>query len=125
MAEDRRLWAEADAAVGLAPSGYYTASKFNTVNPASGTLMKHLLDLYTAHPDICRLYDIGDSYSCSCDILAIKVTKNPDLVEAEPKIRIYGSIHGDEKSGLMVACEALDCILANCPADAGARKLVD
>jgi len=32
------------------PPSINTASKFDTANPASNTLMKHLLDLYTAHP---------------------------------------------------------------------------
>ncbi len=58
----------------------------------------------------------------------MKVTRNPDAVEAEPKIRIYGNIHGDEKGGLMVACDVLDTILAGytaVPQDARAKKLVD
>ena len=44
MEEDRRRWAENDAAAAarLAAS-YYTASKFNTVNPPAGSLMEHLL----------------------------------------------------------------------------------
>ena len=126
MEKDRALWREADqAAADRSPSIYYTASAFNTTNPGSTTLMKHLLDLFNAHPSITRLYDIGDSYSGAYDIIAMKVTRNPDIIEAETKIRIYGNIHGDERGGLMVACEALDWILANYATDASAQKLVD
>lgn len=104
---------------------YWAASKFNTVNPASGTLMKHLLDLYNAHPTITRLYNLGPTQDGAYDILAMKVTKNPDVVEAEPKLRIYANIHGDEVGGLMVACDVLDWVLANYATDASAAQLVD
>ena len=113
MEEDRRRWAENDAAAAarLATS-YYTASKFDTTSPPAGSLMEHLLQQYTAHPDICRLYNLGATQDGAYDIVAIKVSKNPDVVEAEPKIRIYGNIHGDEKGGCMVASDVLDTILA-------------
>ena len=127
MQEDRTRWAQADASYGLTTS-YYTASKFNTTNPPSGSLMEHLRQLYNAHPDVTRLYNLGATQDGAYDVIAMKVTKNPDTVEAEPKIRIYGNIHGDEKGGLMVSCDVLDTILAGytaVPQDATARKLVD
>jgi uncharacterized repeat protein (TIGR01451 family) len=142
MAADRALWKAADdaaarvamlrespeATLNRLPSAYYTASKFNTTNPASGTLMEHLLALYNAHPDICRLYNLGATQDGAYDIIAMKVSKNPDTLEAEPKIRIYGNIHGDEKIGCMVAADVLDTILAGytaLPQNATAKALVD
>ena len=129
MAEDRRLWKEADeASAAKAPSAYYTASKFSMTSPPSGSLMEHLLALYNAHTDVCRLYDLGATQDGAYDIIAMKVSKNPDVVEAEPKIRIYGNIHGDEKIACMVACDVLDTILAGytaTPQDATAERLVD
>lgn len=129
MAQDRRLWREADQAT-ASPEAltYYTASKFNLVTPPAGSLMEHLLQLYNAHPDLCRLYNLGATQDGAYDIIAMKVTRNPDAVEAEPKIRIYANIHGDEKGGLMVACDVLDTILAGyaaVPQSAQAKKLVD
>ena len=129
MAEDRRLWREADEAPRVpGAAAYYTASRFNTVNPPAGSLMEHLLQLYNAHPDVCRLYNLGATQDGAYDIVTMKVSKNPDAVEAEPKIRIYANIHGDEKGAEMVACDVLDTILAGyaaVPRDATARKLVD
>jgi hypothetical protein len=129
MDEDRRLWREADdASRNLAATAYYTASTFNMTDPPAGSLMEHLLQLYNTHPDICRLYNLGATQDGAYDIIAMKVTKNPDINEPEPKIRIYANIHGDEKGGLMVACDALDTILAGYtanPQDASAKKLVD
>ncbi len=103
---------------------YYTASKFNMINPPAGSLMEHLLTLYNSHPEIVRLYDIGDSQDGSYDIIAVKVTDNPDIEEAEPEIRIYANIHGDEVSSMMVACDVLDFILDNYGLDYSANKLV-
>jgi hypothetical protein len=127
MAEDRARWAEASASYAFATS-YYTPSKFTTTNPPAGSLMEHLLQQYTAHPDITRLYNLGASQDGAYDIIAMKVSKNPDTVEAEPKIRIYANIHGDEKGGVMVSCDVLDTILAGytaAPQNATAKKLVD
>lgn len=129
MEADRKRWAENDAAsrANLA-TAYYTASKFDLVAPPAGSLMEHLLQLYNAHPGITRLYNLGATQDGAYDVIAMKVTKNPDVVEAEPKIRIYGNIHGDEKGGCMVAADVLDTILAGyvaVPQDATAKKLVD
>ncbi|HSP07792.1 MAG TPA: M14 family zinc carboxypeptidase, partial [Acidobacteriota bacterium] len=127
MERDRALWRAADeAAKAHVPNAsYYTPSHFDTVNPPPGSLMEHLLALHNANPNITRLYDIGDVVSGNYDIIAIEVSKNPDVDENEPKIRIYGNIHGDEKSALMVPCDVLDWILNNYPSDPAAAMLVD
>ena len=126
MQEDRARWAEADTTSFV--TSYYTASAFNTTNPPAGSLMQHLLQQYTAHPDVTRLYNLGASQDGAYDIIAMKVSKNPDVVEAEPKIRLYANIHGDEKGGVMVTCDVLDTILTGytaVPQDLTAKKLVD
>ncbi len=125
MAAERALFATPRFCSNTAWPCYYTASTFNTANPPSGSLMRHMLDLYNAHPSIVRLYDIGNSEDGAYDIIAMKITDNPDIEEAEPEIRIYGDIHGDEVSGMMVACDVLDWILANYATDADAQKLVN
>lgn len=126
MARDRELFASPGRCP--QPNGapcYYTASKFDTVNPPAGSLMEHLLQLHLAHPEITRLHDIGNSADGAFDIVAMQVSENPDAVEPEPKVRIYANIHGDEVGGLMVATDALDWVLANYPSDARARRLVE
>ncbi len=127
MQEDRDRWAAASASYVDATS-YYVPSKFTMTSPPAGSLMEHLLQQYNAHPDVTRLYNLGASQDGAYDVVAMKVTRNPDAIEAEPKIRIYANIHGDEKGGLMVACDVLDTILAGygaAPQDPVAKKLVD
>lgn len=125
MAADRSAKATPGYCSNTAWPCYYIASKFNTASPPSGSLMRHMLELYNAHPAIVRLYDIGDTEDGAYDIIAMKITDNPDIEEAEPEIRIYGDIHGDEVSGMMVACSVLDWILENYATDADAQKLVN
>ena len=127
MEEDRARWSEARASYAFA-AGYYTPSKFMMTNPPAGSLMEHLLQQYNAHPDVTRLYNLGASQDGAYDIIAMKVSKNPDAVEAEPKIRLYANIHGDEQGGVMVTCDVLDTILAgytSVPQDPTAKRLVD
>lgn len=105
---------------------YYNASAFDMVSPPSGSLMEFLLNLNTANPAITRLYDIGDSEDGAYDIIAMKVSLNPDAVEAEPKIRLYSNIHGDEVGSLMVTCDVLETVLTRYAAsDPDAVKLVN
>ncbi|HPR64791.1 MAG TPA: DUF2817 domain-containing protein [Thermoanaerobaculia bacterium] len=125
MAADRENFASPDDCGVISWPCYYTASTFNTVNPPSGSLMEHLLSLHTTYSDITRLYNLGPTQDGAYDILAIKVTDNPDAEEAEPEIRLYGDIHGDEVSGLMVTCDVLDWILTNYSSNTDAQKLVD
>lgn len=125
MARDREAFATPGRCSNTPAPCYWTASKFNTVNPPAGSLMAHLLALANTYPTITRLYDIGNSASGNYDIVAMKVTKNPDVVEAEPKLRIYANIHGDEVAGLMIATDVLGTLLAGYPADPTSRKLID
>ncbi len=105
---------------------YYFPAPFNTVNPPTGSLMEFLLDLNTTYPAITRLYDIGDSEDGAYDIIAMKISKNPDDVEAEPKMRIYANIHGDETGALMVTCDVMETLLARyASSDPDAVKLID
>ncbi len=91
---------------------YYDAASFNLVDPPAGSVMGKLLELHNAYPNITRLHDIGDSQDGAYDIIAMQVTDNPDVVEAEPKIRMYGNIHGDETGAMMVTFDVLETILS-------------
>ncbi|MBN2384136.1 DUF2817 domain-containing protein [bacterium] len=125
MMKERASRAVPGFCTNTSPPCYYAASTFNTTNPPSGTLMAYLLDHYNNYPTITRLFDFGDSQDGNYDLIAIKVTDNPDLEENEPELRIYGNIHGDEASSMMVTCSTLDWILDNYGSDPVATKLVD
>ena len=87
------------AAANRTPSSYYTASKFMLSGPPAGSLMEHLLQLYNAHPDICRLYNLGNSVQGRA-LWIMKISDNPDTEENEPEFKFSSSIHGNETPGL-------------------------
>lgn len=82
-----------------------------------------LLNLQTLHPDICKLYDIGDSkgkdYTASAyneykhEIWALKVSDNVALEEDEPCIFYMGEHHAREPISLEVAMYILNHIVSN------------
>ncbi|QTA93843.1 Peptidase M14 domain-containing protein [Desulfonema magnum] len=52
----------------------------------------------TAHPDICRLYNIGNSEQ-GRELWFMKITDNPDIEEDEPEVKYISTMHGDEPVG--------------------------
>ncbi len=88
--EDARVRAaERRAAMGERWTGY----------SAVVTLMQNIA---AAHPDICRLHDIGTSIQ-NRHIWVMELTDNPDVDETdEPEVRMAGNIHGDEYVSLEI-----------------------
>ncbi len=86
-------------------------------------LYSELLSLQASHPDICKLYDIGDSrgkgYSAPAynnykhDIWAVKVSDNVETEEDEPCIFYMGEHHAREPISLEVVMYVLNHILSN------------
>ncbi|MBK6964736.1 MAG: carboxypeptidase regulatory-like domain-containing protein [Bacteroidales bacterium] len=86
-------------------------------------LYTELLNLQTAHPDICKLYDVGDSrgkeYAGAAynnykhEIWAMKVSDNVNAEEDEPCIYYMGEHHAREPISLEVAMYILNHIVTN------------
>lgn len=86
-------------------------------------LYTELLNLQSAHPDICKLYDIGDSrgkeYTAPAynnykhDIWAMKVSDNVATEEDEPCIFYMGEHHAREPISLEVAMYILNYLVSN------------
>jgi carboxypeptidase T len=99
--------------VGKSLAGYRTYSDLYT----------ELLSIQTAHPDICKLYDVGDSrgkeYSAPAynnykhDIWAMKISDNVAIEEDEPCIFYMGEHHAREPISLEVAMYILNYIVSN------------
>jgi hypothetical protein len=98
---------------GKALAGYRTYSSLYT----------ELLNLQTAHPDICKLYDIGESrgkeYTQTAynnykhEIWALKVSDNVAVEEDEPGVFYMGTHHAREPISLEVAMYILNYIVSN------------
>lgn len=64
-----------------------------------------------AHPDICRLDTIGHSVQNRL-LLAVKISDNVNVNEAEPEFFYTSSMHGDETVGFILTLRLADYLLS-------------
>ena len=84
-----------------------------------------LLSGYVAdYPSLCRLQTLGYSTE-GRQIVALKITDNPDREEDEPEIRFTAAIHGDEVVSTEMCLRWIDTLLSGYDGDARLRSLVD
>ncbi len=83
-----------------------------------------MVRLVQTYPLICRLDTIGRSVNDSL-ILAMRVTDNPLIEEAEPEFRVLGPHHGDEKIATEIALSFLQYVLASYDTSTSIHNLVD
>lgn len=78
-----------------------------------------------AHPDICRLHNIGKSVE-NRDIYVMEITDNPDVDEAnEAEVRMVGNIHGDEYISLEIMVNLIEYLTDNYGTDTTVTDLVN
>lgn len=71
--------------------------------------------LAESFPALCRLHDLGPTANLTKDhrLLALEISRNPDIDEAEPEVFLTSTMHGDETAGyvtmLRLAFELTDC----------------
>jgi carboxypeptidase T len=101
-------------------------------------MLAELKKLEADHPEICKLFDIGDSrgkqyyaagkqnYAGSNhDIWALKVSRNVAVEEDEPNIYYSGEHHAREPISLEVCFAVLNNIVKNYGKDSAITKAVD
>ncbi|NVO18362.1 MAG: T9SS type A sorting domain-containing protein [Bacteroidetes bacterium] len=76
------------------------------------------------HPDICKLVTIG-TLASGRKLLAVKITRNPDVQENEPEFLYTSSIHGDETTGYVLMLHLIDYILSNYGTDDRITNMVN
>ncbi len=79
------------------------------------------------HPEVCRLESLGASSNQlrPHEILALKITDNPDSEEAEPEIFLTSTMHGDELGGYILLLRLAWTLVANPDEDPALTKLID
>ncbi len=92
--------------------------------PGHGDYVNMMLGFHADYPDICRLQTLGKSVD-GRDILAIKITRRPDVKEPEPVFYYSSTMHGDETTGYILLLRLADHLLANYGKDSLVTRLVD
>jgi hypothetical protein len=105
-----RFYASSEQAELLGHLGYFTTEVPTPMPlvpyPTLSAVYDTLDAIVARHPDICRLQSIGATAQ-GRQIYAVIVSDNVAMEEVEPEFRLVGAIHGDEKTGAMVALNYL------------------
>ena len=107
-----------------APPADGTEAKGLGVYHSYATMTNELHGYAAAYPALCRLQSLGRSVQ-GREILALKITDNPDTEEDEPEVAYVGTMHGNEVLGLEMCLYFIDWLLANSTANARASNLVN
>ena len=78
----------------------------------------------TQYPNISKLDTVGYSVNGRL-IIAIKISDTPHLIENEPRIRLGGSIHGNEKIGAAIMMYFIKYLLSNYSSNQNVKNLID
>ncbi len=95
-----------------------------TAYPTYGLYEQMMTDFANDFPEICRLVELG-TLSSGRKILAVKITANPDSVEAEPRFLYTSTMHGDETAGYILSLRLIREILCGYETDARIQHLVN
>ncbi|MCJ2532675.1 MAG: hypothetical protein LN411_01985 [Candidatus Thermoplasmatota archaeon] len=94
------------------------------------TIVEILYETESAHSDIAKVYDIGDSWEktegiADRDILAIKISDNVDSDEDEPEVLIMALQHAREWPTSEIALQLIENLTDSYGSDARITWLVD
>ena len=108
---------------GMWSSGPYPYRDFATV-------VATLEETAAEHTDICSLVDIGDGWEKTAgkadrDVLAMRITDNPDLEEDEPDALIMARQHSDEEAPTEIALQLIENLTDLYGSDSRVSWLID
>ncbi|HCO93016.1 MAG TPA: hypothetical protein DIU00_03545 [Phycisphaerales bacterium] len=88
------------------------------------TLTEELSAYAEAHPDICRLYTLGQSVQ-GRELWAILISDNPDDEEDEPEFKYVSTMHGDESPVTEMCLYFIDLLLTEYGQDERITNLIN
>ena len=92
--------------------------------PSYAELTAQLTAIAAAHPDLCRLVDIGSSVQ-GRSLWMMQISDNPGVEEDEPEFRFIASIHGNEPVGMVNCLNLIELLVAGHGSDPQVTELVD
>ncbi len=85
------------------------------------TMMNNFVAQY---PNICQMVNIGTTTE-GRQLIAVKISDNPNAEEDEPEFFFTSSMHGDETTGYVLMLRLIDYLLTNYPANNRVANLVN
>ncbi len=92
--------------------------------PQYEAMMHRLADSF---PALCRLHDLGPTANLTKDhrLLALEISRNPDIDEAEPEVFLTSTMHGDETAGYVTMLRLAFELMDQYGSDALVTNLID
>ena len=83
--------------------------------------------LAESFPALCRLHDLGPTANLTKDhrLLALEISRNPDIDEAEPEVFLTSTMHGDETAGYVTMLRLAFDLMDRYGSDTLITNLVD
>ena len=78
----------------------------------------------TAYPNICKLYDVGDTWE-NREMWCLKISDNPTQSEAEPKLFVVGDHHCREIMTVEIPLHFINVLLTKYSTDPNIKYYVD
>jgi len=112
-----------DPAMGMIQRGAVAWDRF----PTYAEYVQLMSTWANDYPSICRLVDIGATTNSKRPhrLLALKISRNPDVEEDEPEVLYTSTMHGDETVGYMMMLRLIDELLRGYGKDPAVTTLVD
>ena len=76
------------------------------------------------YPNLCRTFSIK-TLTSGRKLLFVKISKNPDSTENEPKFLYTSSIHGNELTGYVLMLRLIDYLLSNYGSNARVTNIIN
>ncbi|MGC4122603.1 MAG: M14 family zinc carboxypeptidase [Myxococcales bacterium] len=95
--------------------------------PTYPQYVQAMQDWATAYPQLARVVNLGATTNLRRPhaLWAMKISKNPDLAEDEPRVFLTSTMHGDETVGYMLLLHLIEDLLTQYGTDAEVTSLVD
>ena len=77
------------------------------------SMLAQLRQWEAAHPETCKVHDLGVSSDGTTHMWALKISDNVDQEEDEPSVLLTGAIHGNERPAPEMALHTIDFLLNN------------
>ncbi len=92
--------------------------------PTYEAYVQIMQDFGTNHPELCKIYDIGESME-GRKILVAKVSDKVNEREKEPRYFYSATIHGDETLGYIIGLNLINLFLTTYSSDERIKRIVD
>lgn len=106
------------------PAPPATGGKGLGIYHTHATLTSELQNYGAAFPDRCQLFSIGQSVQ-GRDLWAMKITTEPASARGKPRVRLAGSMHGDEPLGAELCLYFIDLLLHGSQTNSRIARIVD